>query len=262
MDIDRFLFLLDQLTSHPLFAKLISAALAGLTIWILVRLAQSGAAKRIGDKNLRYKTRKAISLTGYLVTLVVVMTIFSEQMGNLAVIIGALSVGIGFAMRELIQSLLGWLAISFWGVYKPGERIQMGGFVGDVIDIAPLTTTLMECGGWVKGDLYNGRLVRLSNSLIFKEPIVNYTSNFPFLWDEIIVPIRTDSDYRLARDIMLQAAQTELTQVSEASKRVWEDFARHYRVEDARLEPLVTLSFDSNWVELTLRYVVDTGPDA
>ncbi len=129
--------------------------------------------------------------------------------------------------------------------------------MGDVIDIGPLITTVMECGGWVKADLYNGRLVRLSNSLVFKENIINYTSDFPFLWDEIVIPVRTDSDHRLARSIIEATGQTELLSINKASKAAWSNFVRQYRIEEARLDPMVTMSFDSNWIEFNLRYIVD-----
>lgn len=248
--------LIGNLIAHPLFMKGVTAVLVMLFIFLLVRFAQAATSRKIEDKDLRYKIRKAFGLAGYLLTLLAIVTIFSDQMTNLTVIIGALSVGIGFALRELIQSLIGWAIVSFGGLYKPGERVQMGSIMGDVIDIGPLTTTVMECGGWVKADLYNGRLVRLSNSLVFKEHIINYTSDFPFLWDEIVIPVRTDSDYRLARSIIERAAQTELSKSSEESKEAWHSFVRHYRVEDAKLDPMVTMSFDSNWIEFTLRYVV------
>ncbi len=248
---------LNSIFSHPLFFKGLEAFIAATLIYLVVRFTQTAASRKIEDKDLRYKMRKAISMTGSLLMLAVVLVIFSEQMANLTVIIGALSVGIGFALREVIQSLIGWLAVSFWGLYKPGERIQMGGIMGDVIDIGLLTTTVMECGGWVKADLYNGRLVRLSNSLVFKENIINYTSDFPFLWDEIVIPVRTVSDHRLARRIIEEAAQSSLSDINDASKLAWQEFVRHYRVEDARLDPFVTMSFDSNYIEFTLRYVVD-----
>lgn len=38
---------------------------------------------------------------------------------------------------------------------------------------------------------------------------------------------------------------------------VWRNFVRQYRVEDASIDPMITMSFDSNWIEFTLRYVVD-----
>ncbi len=243
--------------SEPIFIKSLQAIIATILIFVLAHLFKNAVSLRTDDKDLRYKVRKLIDLLVYVSILIVALIVFSEQMKNLTVILGALSVGIGFAMRELIQSLIGWLAITFWGLYKPGQRIQMGGIMGDVIDIAPLTTTVMECGGWVKGDLYNGRLVRLSNSLVFKDPILNYTADFPFLWDEIVIPVRTDSDHKMARSLIEDSARRMLSKVSDDSKMAWDVFTRHYRVEDAKLEPMITMSFDSNWIEFTLRYVVD-----
>ena len=41
----------------------------------------------------------------------------------------------------------------------------------------------------------------MANSFIFKEPVFNYSSDFPFLWDEIMVPVRYVSNYALAREM-------------------------------------------------------------
>ncbi len=248
---------LDHFFTQALLIKSAEAVLATLLIFLLVRFAQAATSRKIDDKDLRYKMRKAVSLAGGILLLAVILTIFSKQITNLTVILGALSVGVGFALREVIQSFFGWLIISFWGMYKPGDRIQMSGIMGDVIDINPMITTVMECGGWVKADLYNGRLVRLSNSLVFSEHVINYTSDFPFLWDEIVIPVRTVSDHVLARRIIEQAAKIALPDISDALQHSWQKFVRHYRVEDARLDPFVTMSFDSNYIEFTLRYVVD-----
>lgn len=249
-------FLID-LIQHPYFIKAMEILIAVVLVKLFVQLSSKALATRIEDKDLRYKSRKLLGLLGYAAMLVIAMIIFNEQMSNITVIIGALGVGVGFALREVIQSFMGWIAVSFWGLYKPGERIQIGGIMGDVIDISPLNTTVMECGGWVKGDLYNGRLVRVSNSVVFKDPVINYSSDFPFLWDEIVIQIRTDSDHRMARRIVEEAASQGVGTISVDAKNSWTHFAQHYRVEDAKLEPMVTMSFDANWLELTLRYVVD-----
>lgn len=256
VDWEWFNAVIRLLSDHDLFLKGVMALIATLCIWLLARLVETGVSKRIEDRDIRYRIRKITDLVSYGVTLVVVMTIFSEQMTNLAVIIGALSVGIGFALREVIQSLIGWTALSFWGMYKTGDRIQMG-VMGDVIDISPLTTTVMECGGWVKSDLYNGRVVRLSNSLVFRENVYNYTTNFPFLWDEIVVPVRTESDHQKARELIVRAAKIELVHIIEKSQREWRRYAHHHLVKEVSFEPTVSMSFDANWIEFTLRYVVD-----
>jgi small-conductance mechanosensitive channel len=248
--------LTGNLTAHPLFIKGVTAVLVMLLIVSLVRLAQAVVAGNIEDKELRYRTRKAFSLAGYVLMLASAIIIFSDQMTNLAVIIGALSVGIGFALREVIQGLIGWAVVSFGKLYKTGDRIQIGGVMGDVVDIGPLTTTLIECCAWVKSDLYNGRMVILSNSLILREHVFNYNADFPFLWDEIVIPVRTGSDHRLARDIIETTGKTVLAEIIEAEKESWSNFVHHNRVDEETLEPVVTMSFDANWIEFTLRYIV------
>jgi len=78
---------------------------------------------------------------------------------------------------------------SFGSFYRIGNRVRLGGIIGDVIDIGVLRTTIMECGGWAKGDIYDGRIVRLASSFVFKEPVFNYSNDFPFLWHQIVVPV-------------------------------------------------------------------------
>jgi len=98
--------------------------------------------------------------------------------------------------------LLFLILLSVNQFYEPGDRVQLGGITGDVIDISILRTTVMEIGGWVKADLYNGRIVRIANSFVFKEPVYNYSADFPFVWDEIVLPIKYGCDHRLAREIL------------------------------------------------------------
>ncbi|MGB5266016.1 MAG: mechanosensitive ion channel domain-containing protein, partial [Polyangiales bacterium] len=137
-----------------------------------------------------------------------------------------------------------------------GDRIQLGGIKGDVIDIGVLRTTLAEVGQWVDGDLYNGRMVRVANSFIFKDPVVNYSGDFPFLWDEIRVPIRFGSDLDAARAILSEAANEVCSGYAEQATTIWARMQRRYPLEDASTAPMVTFVFDENWVTFTIRYTV------
>jgi small-conductance mechanosensitive channel len=179
------------------------------------------------------------------------------RLSGITVAIGAASAGIAFALQEVIASFAGWLTISSGGFYKVGDRVQLGGIKGDVIDIGFVRTTLMEIGGWVNGDLYNGRIVRVANSFVFKEPVFNYSGDFPFVWDEIVVPIKYGSDYDAARQILEKTAQEIVGEYAESAREQWKLLVKSYRIEDARVDPLVTMVANDNWVEFTLRYVVN-----
>jgi len=115
----------------------------------------------------------------------------------------------------------------------------------------------MEMGNWVDGDLYNGRIVRIANSFVFKEPVFNYSSDFPFLWDEIKVPIRYGSDFELARSICKKVVHDVTKEYSEHASTTWTTMTKKYRVEKATTDPIVTLIANDNWIEFTIRYVVN-----
>lgn len=235
---------------------LVVAVTVGLLV-IGARLARSAAARHIADADLRYRVRKAITFAAVLLAIAIVLSNLSGRLGGLTVAFGVAGAGIAFALQEVIASVAGWVAVLFGGFYAPGDRVQLGGIKGDVIDIGILRTTLMECGQWVDGDLYNGRIVRVANSFVFKEPVVNYSADFPFLWDEIKVPITYRSDRHQARAILTDIATAVTHETVVAGRRTWADVVRKYRIEDARIEPMVHLVATDNWIEFTVRYIVD-----
>lgn len=246
---------LRSLWQSPLFRQGVGLVIGLLVVFLGARALRHAAGRYIQNADTRYRSRKAISGISYGVAVVVILVVFSGRMGGLTVAVGAASAGVAFALQEVIASFAGWVALSFGGFYAVGDRVQLGGIVGDVIDIGVLRTTLMECGAWVKGDLYNGRIVRVANSFVFKEPVFNYSGDFPYLWDEITVPVKFGSDYARAR-AMLEGIVAEVAgpHLKDAKAR-WDHTVRTYRVEDARIDPLVTVVVNDNWVEYTVRYV-------
>jgi small-conductance mechanosensitive channel len=134
--------------------------------------------------------------------------------------------------------------------------VQLGGIKGDVIDIGVLRTTLMECGEWVKGDLYTGRIVRIANSFVFKEPVFNYSADFGFLWDEITLPVKYGSDVGRAR-LILEAVTLEVVgDFAASAAQEWQRMLDKYRVEETPVAPVVTLVANDNWIEFTVRSTV------
>jgi small-conductance mechanosensitive channel len=248
---------LTHIALSPLFRSALVVVLGTLCVGVVVRVLRHALQKRIVDNDLRYRATKLVGIFGYLLVLVIFLVEVGGRLSGFTVALGAASAGIAFALQEVIASFAGWLAVALGGFYKVGDRVQLGGIKGDVIDIGFIRTTIMEIGSWVNGDLYNGRIVRVANSFVFKEPVFNYSGEFPFVWDEIVVPIKYGSAYEEARAILSDAAGAVVGQYVEEARERWNVLVRTFRIEDARIEPLVTLIANDNWVEFTLRYVVD-----
>lgn len=244
------------LNEFPLAVRLAEAAILGLVIYVIVRIVRDAVIRRIEDNSVRHQVRKGFSTAGWVLIIVAAAAMFSDKLGGLALTFGVAGAGIAFALQEVIGSMAGRVAILFGGFYETGDRVQLGGIKGDVIDIGLLRTTIMEVGDWVRGDLFTGRVVRVANSFIFKEPVFNYSGDFGFLWDEVTVPIKYGCDHREAKRVLEEVAREVTGDFAEEARDEWNRMLDKYSVERARVEPMVTLIANDNWMEFTVRYVV------
>lgn len=247
----------EKILYDPTIQKLVAVFLGIAVIWGVLKIVQRGVSGRIKNNEALYKTRKFISFIGFLLSAILITVVYSEKLGGLTVAIGVAGAGIAFALQEVIVSIAGWMAIVFGNFYKTGDRVQLGGIIGDVIDIGVLRTTIMETGEWVNGDLYNGRIVLVSNSFVFKEPVFNYSGDFGFLWDELRLPVQFGSDYELTRKILLSVANEVVGEYTKGAQSEWEAMLKKYRIEPAQTAPRATLAITDSGVDFTLRYTVD-----
>ncbi len=241
----------------PTFGKFLTAGTILVLILLVSRLTKGSITRYVKANDTRYRLRKFATITSYILIILMVSIVFSERLGGLTVALGVAGAGVAFALQEVIASFAGWFAVSFAGFYKPGDRVQLGGIKGDVIDVSFLRTTVMEIGEWVKGDQYTGRVVRIANSFVFKEPVFNYSGDFPFLWDEIKVPVKYGGDHHLARKILLDVATEVVGEYSTGAAVAWQDFSKQYLLEEAITDPMVSLVLNDNWMEFTVRFVVN-----
>lgn len=249
--------LFNTIRENEQIAKLVTLVIGIIVILLITGAIRRFVVNRISNTDQKYRGRKAFSFLGYFLIVAFALFVYSDKIGNIGVAIGLVGAGVAFALQEVITSFAAWISIMFSDTVKVGQRIKVGEISGDIIDIGMLKTTIMEVGDWVKGDLYNGRITVIPNSYIFKDALRNYSSDYPFLWDEITVPIRTESDYKLAKEVFTEIATDICGDYAQRSKATWQKMRNKYRVEDAEVEPMVTLQFDENWITFTIRYIVD-----
>ena len=109
---------------------------------------------------------------------------------------------------------------------------------------------------WVMARQYTGRIVTVSNGEIFKEPIYNYSRDYPFLWEEIMMPVAYDGDDARAERILLEVARKHTTPIEEMTAHAREHLKRIYDLDPPSVRPRVYYRLTDNWIALTLRFVV------
>jgi len=114
---------------------------------------------------------------------------------------------------------------------------------------------MMEIGEWVNGDQYNGRVVRVANSFVFKEPVYNYSANVPFLRDELSVTVKYDSDHDQLRLLLLTAANEVTEGYIHSNKEKWDLMISKYIIDESQIEPEVLVQMMPYRLECTVRYI-------
>jgi small-conductance mechanosensitive channel len=213
---------------------------------------------RVKDPSYVHTLRMLIRNTILIVGSVVILAIWLGFGSSFTVAMGILGAGIAFASQEVIGSFAGYVSIVTGNLFRIGDRVRIGDVVGDVLDINLLRTTVMEIGEWVKADQYTGRVVTVANHAVFSAPVFNYTQHWNYLWDEIVVPITYDSNWRRATQIMLEHGQEYSSHLQEQAETQLQEMMKRYPVlRDTPVESTLYVVMTDNWIEMTLRYVVE-----
>ena len=214
----------------------------------------------------RFWTHQGISLFSALLLIVGFLSVWFDDPGRLASAMGLISAGLAFAMQKVVTSLAGYFVILRGRTFNVGDRIKMGGVRGDVLALGFTQTTIMEMGQppsvqsespgmWVKSRQFTGRVVTVSNSMIFDEPVFNYTRQFPYIWEEMSIPIQYSADRRRAEEILLEAARRHALDPGEPTASVLQEMKTYYGAEAFDFEPHVYYRLTDNWLELTARFL-------
>ena len=156
----------------------------------------------------RYNLLRIIRFLAMALSLIVAAAFLFQNLYAAAVSFGLISLVVGFALQAPISSFIAWIYLIFRRSYLVGDRIQIKGFRGDVVEISYLDTSILECSGdYLVNDRKSGRIIRFPNSLILREEIINYSGpEVPFIWNETAIQVAYTSDLQFVEECLLAAA--------------------------------------------------------
>jgi small-conductance mechanosensitive channel len=245
------------------FALLLSIAAASL-FRAIARALTRGDHRR----HARFLSQQLISLVTTLLFIIIFISIWLDDPSRFASAAALITAGLAVALQKLVMAVVGYFAILRGRTFRVGERISMGGVRGDVIALSYIRTTIMEMGQpdaiqddaqpamWVSSWQYTGRIVSVTNDKIFDEPVYNFTREFPYLFEEMKVPVRYAADHARAERILLDAAQRHTVPASELGEEHLHALARRYMIRPTEAGPRVYYRMTDNWLELTVRFLV------
>ncbi|MDA3812615.1 MAG: mechanosensitive ion channel [Candidatus Cloacimonetes bacterium] len=244
--------------NSPFMIKLVESIALIIIIWLIKILIIKVINKNISDIKTQYHWRKLINSTVFIIILILVGRIWFKGAQSLVTYLGLLSAGVAIALKDVLANLAGWLYIISRRPFNVGDRVQIGEFAGDVIDQSFFEFTLLEIGNWVHADQSTGRLIHIPNGKIFTQDLANYDKGFKYLWNEIEVVVTFESDWKKAKNILLDIANKKGEHITKRMENQIKRAAKKYMIYYKELKPIVYTSVVEHGVKLTIRHLCET----
>jgi small-conductance mechanosensitive channel len=255
-----FSIALYELTSYSIIPSIgtqveqsIFATLVGIVLYYVL----SALASRIEESKLHFAFKRVAFVASVAVVVIGLLAVWIQQLTFLAISLGLVAAGISFSMQQPILSLVGWLVLAFERPFSVGERIEIKDVAGDVIDYGFFFVRVMEIRQWTDADLYTGRVLLIPTNWILSNTIYNYSKDFGYIWDKLWIGLLYEENYtKIANDIKGIALSHTQSDVNQASQAYAQIRSKHF-LRESSFEPQVFVSFNSNWVQIDLRYIVE-----
>lgn len=257
--IDLFMSLLSTINSIvPYLDRIIITIIAIAVIYVFFKVfIEKAAIRGIIDPRARYTLRKAITMLCYLVIVLGIVAIWINNTQTLALTFGLMAAGAAIVLQDILRNFLGGIMIFSSRLYRIGDRIEINGKFGDVIDVGMMYTTLMELKEWVGGEQPSGRLTLVPNGYILTQAVNNYTKDHNFIFEDITIKLTYDSDWKKAVDIIEYIVKTETQAATKQARSEIEHLGEKYYLQKKVVDPAVYIGIADNGIRLSARYVTD-----
>jgi len=222
----------------------------------LIRLGIQHALLKTVELSVESRRRWAVNIRNVLLAVFIlgIISIWAPRLQTFAVSIFAVAVALVLATKELIACLSGSGLRMLTKAYSLGDRIEIGGIRGNVVDHNALTTTLLEIGPGQTSHQYTGRAMVIPNSFLFTHPLTNETYTKKFRLHIITIPLSTDDDWKTAEQLLLTAAYEESVPFIEEARTYLKNLEGKLWLDAPSVEPRVTIQLpEPGRIHLLLR---------
>lgn len=228
------------------FLRDLAASTIFLVILMVLRTLIRHAVLKRADLGPEVKRRWLVTLrNSWLVIFMLGMAlIWANEIETLAVSLVAIAAAIVLATKEMILCLMGSIYRTSTHAYTVGDRIEINGLKGQVIDTNVLSTTLVESSQAMANKGTVGRGITFPNSMLLSQPVYNETMLGSYVMHTLHIDIGRSADWEGAEQALLTAAQAVVASYSEDLSQHARELQRGFGLEAPTLEPRIKITLD------------------
>lgn len=215
---------------------------------------------KIQNRNRRYTVMKMFASGVYLLVMLWLLGLLFTEYPRIITSFAIVGAGLAVALQDVVKDIIGWLVIVQGRRFSLGQRVAIGAFTGDIIDIGLLRTTLLEVSTVGASDLErSGKTLYVPNAMILTQPVLNYNTTSDFIKAELPITITYGSDWKQAEAILLQILQEETGSFTDLAQRQSLSRTQQFYFSHELRGPTIFLDIAPNGITLALRFYVPIG---
>ena len=249
---------LNILNNNDIITNLFYTVIVLIVLQAIKYYAMRVIHKQNYEPAKHFTTRKAVkSSLNFLLIVAILVIWWHDSQPYILSFIGFFTAGMAIAMRDIILNMIGSLYILWASPFKVGDRIEISGQIGDVIDIRLLQFSMLEVGNRIAGEQSTGRMIHLPNMYVFSYPLANYEKGFKFIWNELTVPLDKGSNWEKAKTLILSLLSEHTGEAVEEAKAQIDEAGKDYLIYYNNLEPTIYTEFKNEKIVFSVRYLCE-----
>lgn len=230
-----------------------------IVVFAFAELWRRAVFRYVHDTKRRYQFLLLRRLVlWFLITLIVAFT-FASEIGSFATFAGLLTAGVAVALQNVILSVVGYfLLIGKYGI-RVGDRVQIAGVTGEVVEIGLVRLHLLEWEGSGSDAHPTERVVAFPNSVVF-QPTGGVFKQIPgtnYVWHEITLTLAPESDFRAVEERLLSAVESVYSEYRERIEGQRKQVEKTIGTAAATLKPESRLRLTKAGLEVVIRYPLE-----
>jgi small-conductance mechanosensitive channel len=240
---------------------LLRLAALGLILGVVLGVSElwkRATFRYITDTRRRYQFLLIRRIVLWSLIAIIVATAFASELGAITTFAGLMTAGIAVALQSVILSIAGYFfLIGKYGV-RVGDRVNINGVTGDVVDIGLVRLQLMEVTGG-PAPLPTGRVVAFSNAVVFQagSGMFKQIPGTNFLWHEITLTLDPKTNYRQVEQRMMEAVNKVFADYRDKLELQRRNVERSLNSTLAAFAPESRLHLTQTSLEVVVRYPVE-----
>jgi small-conductance mechanosensitive channel len=210
----------------------------------------------IGSERRHLLTMRAMVVFGIqaLGLILILFVIFGtpSNLGTVAALAGA---GLTVALKDFIVGFIGWFVLMGKDGIRPGDWVEINGIGGEVLEVGPLHTVLLETGNWADAAHPTGRKVTFVNSFAIEGHYFNFSTSGQWLWDELQVQVPQGADPYPVAEAIQKIATDETTANTRDAEQEWERVVPAHAKRTFSAAPSMTVRPTEVGMKVVVRYI-------